>query len=260
MHQSYRFDDVTLLVTHYNRSNSLQRLLDSFENEGVTFGEIIVSDDCSAPQHFRALEELQGKYKFRLITARSNKGLGNNINKGQEAVKLPYTLYVQEDFVAKPGAGKHLKDALTYLQEDGELDMVRFYAYFKYPFLQPFKSGFSRMIFSPYPWYFGYRKFYYYSDHPHLRRSTFFSKFGKYAEGLKSDVTEYKMMLSVIQKKGKALFYDNFQDIFEQVNSSSEPSTVKRSSLRQSNSMLIMPVKHVFRYVKFHFNYNFRSY
>jgi len=260
MHQSYSFNDVALLVTHYNRSNSLQRLLDSFKNEGIEFGEIIVSDDCSSQQHIAILGELQEKYQFRLVPASVNRGLGNNINKGQEAVKLPYTLYVQEDFVAKPGAGKHLDNALRYIKEDAELDMVRFYAYFKYPFLQPFKDGFSTMIFSPYPWYLGYRKFYYYSDHPHLRRSSFFSKFGKYAEGLNSDVTEYKMMLSFLQKKGKALFYDNFQDVFEQLNSASEPSTVKRNSLRQSNSMLIMPVKHVFRYVKFHFNYNFRSY
>ncbi len=48
MHNNtYSFEDIALLITVYNRSSSLSRLLDAFHNLGIHFGEIIVSDDCS---------------------------------------------------------------------------------------------------------------------------------------------------------------------------------------------------------------------
>ncbi|MBO3273520.1 glycosyltransferase, partial [Hymenobacter defluvii] len=93
------FPAVTLLITHYNRSKSLERLLGAFKALGVMFGDIIVSDDNSKGLHVQAIEHLQTRYSFKLITAPVNRGLGNNLNKGQDAVATPYTLYVQEDFV-----------------------------------------------------------------------------------------------------------------------------------------------------------------
>ena len=41
------FKDVTLLVTHYNRSRSLEHLLESFLNINCLFEDIVVSDDGS---------------------------------------------------------------------------------------------------------------------------------------------------------------------------------------------------------------------
>jgi glycosyltransferase involved in cell wall biosynthesis len=150
---------------------------------------IFVSDDGSKPEHHEKLLSLQKVYPFRLITTPVNKGLGNNINKGQDAVNTPYTLYVQEDFDPFPGYKQHLQDALSIVNERPDIDMVRFYAYFKYPYLKPYRDGYSEMLFKL--WYSGYRKFHCYSDHPHLRRSTFFKKFGRYAEGVKGDRTEF---------------------------------------------------------------------
>ena len=254
------FDGVTLLVTHYNRSGSLERLLESFSSQGISFEDIVVSDDGSQPEHLERLQSLSAELKFRLITTPKNKGLGNNINKGQDAVNTPLTLYVQEDFVPLPIFREKLKDAVQYMDERAGLDMVRFYAYFKYPFLRPYKNGFSEMIFSPMPWYWGYRKFYYYSDHPHLRRSSFLEKFGRYPEGQKGDVTEYRMMMSFIQKNGKALFYDDFKGLFDQVNSEAEPSTMKRNYWREAENPLITAMRHLYRHLKFNFDFNFRKF
>ncbi len=187
----YHFDDVTLLVTHYNRSSSLGRLLDAFKKYRITFFSVIVSDDGSKPEHQEKLREIQKAHAFQLVTTPVNKGLGNNINKGQDAVTTPYTLYIQEDFVPKENFAVHFNDALDCMNEDDSLDLVRFYSYFKYPYTIPFRKGFSKMIFKAAPWYTNHLKFYYYSDHPHLRRTSFFEKFGRYPEGLKGDVTEY---------------------------------------------------------------------
>jgi glycosyltransferase involved in cell wall biosynthesis len=92
------FQDTTLLITHYNRSESLERLLTSFEDLNCRFGDIVVSDDGSKPEHLTKVKSLANRFNFTLVTTPVNKGLGNNINKGQDAVKTPYTLYVQEDF------------------------------------------------------------------------------------------------------------------------------------------------------------------
>jgi glycosyltransferase involved in cell wall biosynthesis len=242
------FSTITLLVTHYNRSQSLARLLQAFQKQEITFGNIVVSDDGSKPEQIERLKELILQYHFNLVTTPKNKGLGNNINKGQDAVTTPYTLYVQEDFDPFPGYGKHLQDALSILDERADVDLMRFYAYFKYPYLKPYRDGFSEMVFKI--WYPGYKKFHVYSDHPHLRRTTFFEKFGRYAEGIKGDRTEFLMNLSFIKKKGKAMFYEDFKGLFDQVNSSDEPSTMARSDVRQSNNPLIVLARAVYRNVK----------
>ena len=216
-----------------------------------------MSDDGSKIEHLDHLRKLQSIYPFNLITTPQNKGLGNNINKGQDAVKTLYTLYIQEDFVPYELFAEKLENALSYINERPELDIVRFYAYFKYPFLKPYKNGFSEMKFSPWPFYWGYKKFYCYSDHPHLRRSNFFEKFGRYTEGTKGDVTEYRMMMSFLKNKGKGLFYEDFQCLLDQVNSSAEPTTMKRNYWRESNGFLIVFMRHLYRYLKFNFDYHF---
>jgi glycosyltransferase involved in cell wall biosynthesis len=62
------FEEVTLLVTHYNRSKSLERLLEGLKSAGCNFYHIVVSDDCSAPVHVEYLKELQYTYHFNLIS------------------------------------------------------------------------------------------------------------------------------------------------------------------------------------------------
>ncbi|GAA4911816.1 glycosyltransferase family 2 protein [Mucilaginibacter defluvii] len=246
------FNTITLLVTHYNRSQSLQRLLQAFANQNINFGDIVVSDDGSRPEHLDRLRELAVTYNFRLITTPKNRGLGNNINKGQDAVTTPYTLYVQEDFDPFPGYAEHLQDALDLLNERPELDMARFYAYFKYPYLKPLRKGFSEMMFSV--WKPGYRKFHVYSDHPHLRRTSFFSKFGRYAEGIKGDRTEFLMAMSFLKNKGKAIFYEDYKGLFDQVNPADEPSTMTRSDFRQSTNPFVAFARMIYRNIKHNYD------
>jgi glycosyltransferase involved in cell wall biosynthesis len=243
----YFFPDVTLLITHYNRSNSLERLLSSFTNLNCTFGSIVVSDDGSKQEHIDRIEKLQSVYKFQVVKTAKNKGLGNNINKGQDQVKTKYTLYVQEDFEPADLFPSRLEHALQFMGERNDLDIIRFYAYFRYPTLKPMDKGFAEMVYSP--WNMNHIKFYVYSDHPHLRRSNFFDKFGRYPEGIKSDLTEYKMAISFLQKGGKGLFYEEFNRLFYQKNSSEEPSMIGRANWRQGRNLPVRLLRSV--YVKF---------
>ena len=254
--QNY-FPDVTLLITHYNRSSSLERLLTTFRDLKMKFKEIIVSDDGSKAENINKIKNLQSSFTFTLITTPQNKGLGNNINKGLQKTDSPLILYVQEDFYPQPEFKKAFNDALSILKERDDLDIARFYAYFKYPFLKPIRDGFSEMNFGL--WKKGYRKFYMYSDHPHLRRNNFTEKFGKYHEGIKGDATEYNMMMSFLQKKGKGIFYDNFKQLFTQYNPQDEPSTMTRDKLRNSENLFISLIRDLYRHLKFNMDYHFKK-
>ena len=249
MEKKYFFEDITLLITHYNRTSSLERLLSKFDTLKCSFREVIVSDDCSVVLHLEKLKKLSEIYRFKLLTSAVNRGLANNINKGQDEVRTPFTLYVQEDFIPEDIFPEKLNVAVQALGERPDIDMVRFYAYFKYPYLKPYKGGFSEMTFKYLS--MDYNKFYYYSDHPHLRRDNFTAKFGKYVEGIKSDRAEYKMMFSFLKAKGKALYYDDYQGLFEQKNDSAEPSTIKRNFLRESSNSLIAGIRHLYRFIRF---------
>jgi glycosyltransferase involved in cell wall biosynthesis len=253
MNDQFDFKDVTLLITHYNRSQSLEQLLIAFRSLNCRFGDIVVSDDGSKAEHVDHLRFIQSQYGFRLISTPVNRGLGHNINKGQDAVTTPLTAYIQEDFIPTQLFPSKFKDATELMHRRPEVDVVRFYAYFEYPYLKTPFSGFYDMAFSvlkP-----GYRKFYVYSDHPHLRRNSFFDKFGRYDEGQKGDVTEYNMMMSFLKRKGKAVFYKDYAALFEQRNSSAEPSTMKRNKWRESDSFFISQLRHLYRHLKFNFDY-----
>lgn len=252
---AHAFETVTLLVTHYNRSRSLENLLRSFGALSCTFGDIVVSDDGSRPEHLDALKQLQATYPFRLITTERNRGLGNNINKGQDAVRTPYTLYIQEDFQPAAIFPEKLSAALWFMENDPALDYVRFYAYIPYPYRKPYGEGFSEMYMPT--WGLDYTKIYAYSDHPHLRRTTFFQKFGRYGEGIKGDRMEYNMCLSFIQHKGKGLFYDDFKGLLEQINPEAEPSTMTRSAWTQSGNRFVAFLRDVYRQVKYNFDIHF---
>jgi hypothetical protein len=58
----HHFPDTTLLITHYNRSGSLERLLATFESLGCRFADIVVSDDGSKPEHLEKVQALTAHY------------------------------------------------------------------------------------------------------------------------------------------------------------------------------------------------------
>lgn len=222
----HSFPGITLLITHYNRSSSLERLLSALKELNCSFEDIVVSDDASRPEHLEPVRKMQSVYNFRLVTTPENKGHGHSMNKGQDVINTPYTLYVQEDFVPIKDFPTGIKDAFDLMEEHADIDYIRFWALtMPYPRLKPFAKGFSQMIYSF--WDTNHLKFYQYSDTPHLRRQSFFQKFGRYKEGLKGDVIDYKMAVAFLHHKGKGLFYNNFHAIFSHENSPDEPSTMR---------------------------------
>lgn len=254
---THHFDNVALLITHYNRSQSLKRLLAAFQSLRISFAQIVVSDDCSKKEHLDDIKDWVNEFHFELVTTSVNGGLGNNINKGQAAVSAPYTLYVQEDFVPTDLFASRFRQALEMMDTDETIDLVKFYAYIPYPYLKPANAfGFSEMYLP----FLGprYKKIYQYTDHPHLRRSTFIQKFGKYKEGVSVDRAEYAMCVSFIRNKGKGFFYNDFKALFLQKNSSDEPSTIDRRNWKNSSNPFITVLRHLYRQLKYNYDIRFK--
>lgn len=256
--RAHHFENVTLMITHYNRSRSLERLLDHFSKLNSSFHEIIVSDDGSESEHLNYIKQLKERYNVTLITTPKNMGLGNNINKGQDAVKTEYTLYVQEDFVPLKAFDEHFGNGLKLLEENKALDTVRFYSYLNYPKLKSYQYGFSEMIFDP--WSKNIDKIPLYSDHPHLRRSNYLEKFGRYPEMKNPERTEYDMMLSFLQKKGRGLLFTDYKSIFDQINTNTEPSTMNRKFWRYSNNFFIRQALYFYRLIKFNYSFYLKKF
>lgn len=250
------FPEVSLLITHYNRSRSLENLLMQLKRLELTFGDVVVSDDGSNHEHHKKVQHLQQKYPFTLIRSEKNRGLGNNINKGQDAIRTAYTLYIQEDFEPSDLFVSKLIDSIRFMSADTTLDIVRFYAYTVYPYLTEYGHGFSEMKFKR----FGlrYKKLHAYSDHPHLRRSSFLERFGRYCEGLSGDETEYRMSLSFIQNKGRGLFYNECYSLFTQ-NNSQEPSTMVRKSWLEDMFILTRIYRLFYRQFKYNWDLSFTN-
>jgi len=253
------FDEITLLITHYNRSSSLERLLLSFEKLKIRFHAVVVSDDYSNDDHLKKLDLLKERFNLKIIQADKNRGLANNINKGQRMVSSPFTLYVQEDFVPNPEFAERLTDGLALMEEDVEIDLVRFYSHHKHPYLNPLIKGFYEMKFHILRR--GFKQFWCYSDTPHLRRSNFLQKFGDYPEGLGSDKAEFKMAISFLQNKGKAIIHEDFRNIFIHENTISEPSQVSRKGFRKyiqsTDFPLLKYLRTIYRNIKFRLKYLF---
>ena len=118
---------------------------------------------------------------------------------------------------------------------------------------------FSEMKFNI--WMPGSAKFYCYSDHPHLRRSSYFEKFGRYAEGMHGDRMEYRMMISFLQNKGKGLFYDDYQSLVNH-DFSMDDRVMPRSlwmKFRRGDNFFLNFLRNIYRNIKFNTDYFFMN-
>ena len=250
------YQDVTLLITHFNRPSSLERLLEGFLKLEMNFAEIIVSDDGSKQVNFSKLITLQKKYNFNLVASEKNRGLGNNINKGQDKVKTNYTLYIQEDFVATEKFIQVLYDSVQLFEDDKKLDLIRYFSILTYPYLKNLKEDFLEMFIPAIA--LRYLKIYMYSDTPQLRRTTFLKKFGRYFENIGGDRMEYWMCVSFIQNKGKCLIHKDYKTLFEHENLNTEPSTIPRAKWKQKNTLMLNLTKSIYRQLKYNYDLKIR--
>jgi hypothetical protein len=66
---------------------------------------------------------------------------------------------------------------------------------------------------------------------------------------LKGDRAEFRMALAFLKNKGKGMFYEKFNTVFDHINSAEEPSMMNRNNLRQSRNPLIAFPRMIYRNV-----------
>lgn len=188
---------IDILITHYNRLESLRKCLSAFRNLDLPNVRYIVADDGSSPNIQVQLKKLPIDI---LITSEVNQGLASNINQGLRACTSRYILYCQEDFIPQKNLSLYLKEAKELLN-DNKVDMCRLKANYKFPYLTPLSTKFGLIP------KFSWRNFYYntfqYSDNPFLTTPEFFMKFGYFLENVGGPYGENEYAIRIMKSKAK---------------------------------------------------------
>jgi glycosyltransferase involved in cell wall biosynthesis len=196
---------LSILITHYNRSQALRECIDSFRslNLGLSL-EFVVCDDCSKADHLNEVKKISG---IQLIGSESNSGLGANINKGIRHCSGEFILYCQEDFLITSSFTNVIDEVIGLLRQD-KADMVRLTANYKFPKLIPVSKNVSRIP------KLSTRNFLYnafqYSDNPFVIKNDFFEKNGAYLENVKGNYCELEYAIRIMRSKVKVAILNHY--------------------------------------------------
>jgi glycosyltransferase involved in cell wall biosynthesis len=90
---------ISVLIANYNNSEFISEAVESVYSQTLSVAkiEVIICDDCSTDDSVKALEELQTKYKFRLLKNATNLGVGSTKAKLVEASKGDWFIFLDSD-------------------------------------------------------------------------------------------------------------------------------------------------------------------
>lgn len=95
---------ISVVLTHFNKGELLQRTIDSLQHETPELIEIIVVDDASTDPSWNSFSvELENKYpKVKIIRNLTNLGPANRLNQGANAASGDYLFFMDADDVLAP--------------------------------------------------------------------------------------------------------------------------------------------------------------
>lgn len=186
--------EVSILITHYNRSKALIDCIESFKalNLEINF-EFIVCDDCSTEEQLTEIRKIKD---ITLIESEYNRGLGANINKGLPYCSGEFILYCQEDFMITSGFVNVIEEIAVVLRQN-KVDMVRLKANYRFPKLISISKNISQIP------KFAVQNFlvnaFQYSDNPFVIKKDFFEKNGFYLEDVKGNYCELEYSIRIMK-------------------------------------------------------------
>jgi GT2 family glycosyltransferase len=86
---------ISVIIPHYNRPDSLRRAVDSVQNQVLPPQEIVVVDDCSRPEMRKKVDDIKGI--TRIIDNRRNLGLAGTRNAGLAEAKCEWVAFLDDD-------------------------------------------------------------------------------------------------------------------------------------------------------------------
>ena len=228
---------ISILTTHYNRSEALVLCLKAIEEVHLDVDyEIVVSDDGSDQEHLDTIKTLNID---TLVLSNKNEGLASNLNKGIKACKGKYILYVQEDFLMLPEFKNVLKEGLELLDAH-ILDMIRYRSNYRFKKLQACTENISKIP------KFSLKNFhintFQYSDHPFLTTPSFFDTVGYYLDNTSVGYGETEFAIRILKSNArigisKRNYFNNIEGV---------SSTVYSSDMRQRRGIK----KRLWRFVR----------
>lgn len=189
---------LSILISHYNRSEALKECIESFRNLNMDISyEFVICDDCSEINHLNEIKKINS---IKLIQSEFNSGLGANINKGLKNCSGEFILYCQEDFLIRSSFINIVNEILELLQND-KMEMIRLTANYKFPKLQFVSENVSQIP------KLSIKNFLYnafqYSDNPFIIKNGFHEKNGFYIENIKGSYCELEYSIRIMKSKVK---------------------------------------------------------
>ncbi len=111
--------DITVIVPHYNRFDSVKKALLSIHAQTVSVREILLVDDCSRPEVLTKIRKLSNL--ATIIENESNVGLAGARNVGISHAKSQWLAFLDDDDLFLPHKLEH---QLRYIQEHPDCDVV----------------------------------------------------------------------------------------------------------------------------------------
>lgn len=196
---------ISILITHFNRFESLLICLHSFKSLSLRNVEFVVSDDGSEPS---VQNKLKNNKVDTLILNDINTGLSSNLNRGIRACKGSYILYCQEDYIPKAELSFYILQAINIIKS-GKADMCRLKANYNFPHLIPLNSDYNLIP------KFSWKNFYYntfqYSDNPFITRSDFFNDYGFFLDNVSGPYGENEYAIRIMKSRAKIAICNVYQ-------------------------------------------------
>lgn len=107
----------SVIVPAYNAEKSIERCIDSIENQGFEFYEIIVVNDGST-DHLENVVRKRAKYNERIVIInKSNGGVASARNFGIKLSRGKFVIFLDSDDILYPDAFSNLHKAISVKQD-----------------------------------------------------------------------------------------------------------------------------------------------
>ncbi len=100
-------DTLSVILVNYRTSSLIEKCITSIKSQGIPF-ELVVVDNSVSEQETVALQQLRGKFRFKLLVCPRNSGYGHACNLALKYTRSRYLLCINPDVLALEGSLRNM--------------------------------------------------------------------------------------------------------------------------------------------------------